>query len=252
MLFNDAKLINSCKQLLGAYKRRELGYCVMPEDSNPNFSNELSEDRLVYFTLPMSLNYQRDSYKLWQAALSTYLDKSVKDVFSIKNSTTMSDEELRNNLLKYKLALQPNKHITTWKTISKTVNNNWGSLGSLFKSVDNDFLKLKELVQGKYKQGFPYLSGPKIFNYWSFIISTYGKIKLKNRHYIDIAPDTHITKCSILLGVITENEAQKMPKEDISIRWRTLLKDSGIDPIDMHPPLWFWSRNNFQYKLNGL
>jgi hypothetical protein len=37
----------------------------MPEDSKPNeFKNQ--EERLVYFTLPMSLNYQRNSYTLWE------------------------------------------------------------------------------------------------------------------------------------------------------------------------------------------
>lgn len=147
--------------------------------------------------------------------------------------------------------MQPNKHISTWQTISKTVSDNWGSLENLFISADYDFLKLKELVQNKHKQGFPYLSGPKIFNYWSFIISTYGKIRLTNRQYIDIAPDTHMTKSSVLLGVITKKEATKLSKEQISLRWRDLLEDSRIDPIDMHPPLWFWSRNNFQFKLGN-
>ncbi|MCL4366936.1 hypothetical protein M1563_02095 [Patescibacteria group bacterium] len=224
----------------------------MPEDSNPNFPDELNEDRLVYFTLPMSLNYQRDSYKLWQAALSTYKDEKTKDIFSIKNSARMSGESLRKKLLKYKLALQPNKHLSTWKAISKTINGNWGSLEYLFTSADYDFLRLKELVQNKHKKDFPYLSGPKIFNYWCFIISTYGKVKLANRQYISIVPDTHIIKCSIKLGVITNSEALRLSREEISNKWRALLKNSNIDPIDMHPPLWFWSRNNFQFKLNNL
>ncbi len=252
MSLNTAQLIGNCKLLLKAYKQGDLGYCVMPEDSSPDFSNDQKENRLAYFTLPMSLNYQRDSYKLWQAALLTYQDKATKDAFSVKNSSSMSDEELRNRLLKYRLALQPNKHIATWKTISKTVSDNWGSFENLFISVNFDFLKLKELVQNKHKKDFPYLSGPKIFNYWSFIISTYGKGNLLNRQFIDIAPDTHITKCSVLLGVITQKEAVKLSKEQISSKWRGLLENSNIDPIDMHPPLWFWSRNNFQFKLKGL
>lgn len=250
MSLDTTNLISNCKLLLKAYKQGGLGCCVMPEDSNPNFSSDLNEERLTYFTLPMSLNYQRDSYKLWQAALLTYQDKETKDVFSIKNSATMSDEALRKKLLKYKLALQPNKHINTWQTISKTVSDNWGSLEGLFLSTGFDFLKLKDLVQNKHKKGLPYLSGPKIFNYWSFIISTYGKVNLSNRQYIDIAPDTHITKCSVLLGVITQEEAAKLSKEQISSKWRFLLENSGINPIDMHPPLWFWSRNDFQFKLH--
>lgn len=249
MTSNSSQLIKNCNHLLEAYKNGDLGYCVMPEDSNPGFAADQYGDRLAYFTLSMALNYQRDSYKLWEAALLTYQDPETRSVFSVKSVTSMSDEDLRSKLSKYKLALQPNKHIATWKTISQTVNTNWGSFGNLFLNANNDFLELRDLVQIKYKKGFPYLSGPKIFNYWSFIISTYGKIKLANRQFIDIAPDTHITKCSVLLGVITQEESVKLTKEQISSRWRSLLENSGINPIDMHPPLWFWSRNNFEFKL---
>jgi hypothetical protein len=251
MDLDRVKIIDNCKTLLQAYRQGKLGYCVMPEDTGPNFHSNLVEDRLTYFTLPMALNYQRNSYKLWQAALLTYQDEKTKDIFSIKTSATISEKRLRIKLMKYKLALQPNKHIDTWKSISKTVNENWGSLKRLLERTENDFLALREIVQHKYKKGFPYLSGPKIFNYWSFIISTYGKVQLKNRKFIEIAPDTHVIKCSVKLGVITEDESTKMSKEQISRRWRALLEKSGIDPIDMHPPLWFWSRNNFQFRLRN-
>lgn len=112
-------------------------------------------------------------------------------------------------------------------------------------------MKLKELVQQKYKKGFPYLSGPKIFNYWAFIIQEYGGAKLINSEYIEIAPDTHVTKCSVLLGVIKKGEAEKIAKEKLSEKWRNILSGSGINPIEMHPPLWFWSKNNFLYKLKN-
>ena len=82
-----------------------------------------------------------------------------------------------------------------------------------------------------------------------FIIQEYGKVKLNNSEFIEIAPDTHITKCSIRLGVITEKEAETLSKEEISEKWRVILKDTKIKPIEMHPPLWFWSRNNFKFKL---
>ena len=243
----NTKLIQNCKKLLDAYKTGELGQTIMPEDSHPNFKN--MEERLVYFTLPMALNYQRDSYKLWESALKTYRDKETKCMFDIKWSAQASEKDLREKLLKYKLALQPNKHISTWQKISQTIYENWGNLSNLIKEADNDFLKLRQLLQTDYKKGFPYLSGPKIFNYWSFIISTYGKQKLSNSKYIEIAPDTHITKCSVLLGVITEKEAEELSKEQISTIWREKLEGSGITPIEMHPPLWFWSRNGFLYEL---
>lgn len=231
-----------------AYESGKLGQTRMPEDSNPGITRITREERLSYFTLPMALNYQRNSYKLWEAALSTFQDPKTRFVFDVKVVSKKSDSELRNALTKYKLALQPNKHIHTWKTISRTINDNWNSFKGFVKSTDGDLLKLKELVEKKHKKGFPYLSGPKIFNYWSFVLGTYGGVSLKNREYIEIAPDTHITQCSVKLGVITQKEADILTKEQISKRWRDILRGSGIDPIDMHPPLWFWSRNGFLFK----
>ena len=245
-----SQLHQNCRLLLEAYKTGKLGQTIMPEDSNPDFTKAEQELRLAYFTLPMALNYQRDSYKLWESALKTYNDEETKFVFDCKKVSEVSVEVLRQALLKYKLALQPRKQVQTWYTIAKTIYGNWGTFTNFIDAVSGDFLVLKQIVQMDYKRGFPYLSGPKIFNYWSFILSTYGNVSLQHRDQIEIAPDTHITQCSVRLGVITEEEALSLSKEDISMRWRNLLNDSGIDPIDMHPPLWFWSRNGFLYDVD--
>jgi len=244
------EFVKICKQLLGAYKSGLLGQTVMPEDSNPGIEKLEREFRLAYFTLPMSLNYQRNSYKLWEAALETFNDQATRFVFNVNQISKISESEVRPALMKYKLALQPNKHINTWMMIAKTINDNWGSFTKFFDAINGDFLTLKQIVNSNFKKGFPYLSGPKIFNYWSFIISTYGGVNLLNRKFIEIAPDTHITQCSVRLGIITAQEARILSKEEISSRWRNILENSGIDPIDMHPPLWFWSRNGFIYELN--
>lgn len=244
-------IIENCRKLLDAYKKGLLGQIVMPEDTNPGLEKISKEERLSYFTLPMSLNYQRDSYKLWQAALKTFLDAETKKVFDVSFVAKQTADDLRSKLLKYKLALQPNKHINTWLTISRTVNDNWGSFSNLIDVSKKDFLKVKNIVQKDFKKGFPYLSGGKIFNYWSFVMGEYGGVNWKNSQYIEIAPDTHITKCSVKLGIITQREAETLSKEKISEKWRILLEGSGINPIDMHPPLWFWSRNGFLFSLEG-
>jgi len=243
----NEEIVSKCRVLLNAYKSGELGQTRMPEDSNPGFSDP--EKRFVYFSLPMALNYQRNSYKLWEACLETFNDPETSVVFDVKTSAELTEDELRAYLTKYKVALQPNKHIATWKKIATTVNDNWSSFSKLVSSVDNDYLKLREVVQKDFKKGFPYLSGPKIFNYWSFILNSYCDASLKNSEFIEIAPDTHVTKCSVLLGVISEEEASFMTREKISERWRGVLHGSGITPIEMHPPLWFWSRNGFVFKL---
>ena len=97
------KIIFNCKKLLQAYRQGQLGYMKMPEDSNPNFSDEEKEIRLVYFTLPMSLNYQRDSYKLWESVLNTFNDSETKMIFDVNASANLDEEKLRNFLLRYKI-----------------------------------------------------------------------------------------------------------------------------------------------------
>lgn len=244
---NRQNIINKCKILLQAYKNNQLWYMKMPEDEHPDFWNK--ELSLVYFTLPMALNYQRNSYTLRENAKKAYQDSQTKDIFDLQKVKDMEDALLREKLIKYKVALQPNKHIQTWKTIATTIVTHRWSLENLFEATAYDFLELKKYIQNMYKSGFPYLSGPKIFNYRSFVIQTYGNITLENSDFIEIAPDTHVTQCSVKLWVITEQEAEILSKEEISKRWRDILQWTWINPIDMHSPLRFRSRNNFLFSL---
>lgn len=237
-----------CLELRKAYEEDQLGNQIMPEDTHPEFANE--EERLSYFTLPMSLNYQRNSYALWEAAKLAFEDAQTKSIFSVATVASLSPDELRPLLMKYKVALQPNKHINTWHRISSTIANEWGTIENMLSSLDYDFLKIQEAIQVTYKKGFPYLSGPKIFHYWSYILGEYCGVLLKNRDFIQIAPDTHVIQCSIRLGVLTQKEALKMSRDEISTRWREILAGTGLSPIDMHSPLWFWSKNSFSYALS--
>ena len=75
--------IEKIDKLYNAYKSGKLGGEIMPEDSNPNLPIDSIENYL-YFTLPMSLNYQRNSYKLWESAKKTYEDSKTNFIFSPK------------------------------------------------------------------------------------------------------------------------------------------------------------------------
>ncbi|MDR2541199.1 MAG: hypothetical protein LBD11_05555 [Candidatus Peribacteria bacterium] len=121
----------------------------------------------------MALNYQRNSYKLRESALATWNDPITREVFNIQTSFQLSKDQLREKLMKYKVALQPNKHIDTRSTISTTIATHWGDITTMLDSTGYDFLALKTLIQNTHKKGFPYISGPKIFNYWSYILQSY-------------------------------------------------------------------------------
>jgi hypothetical protein len=243
------KIKAQCQELKTAYEKGLLGNIQMPEETHPEFASMTKENLLSYYTMPMALNYQRNSYKLWESAKKTYEDKEINWVFDISKAQKKSAEKLRLALLKYKLALQPNKHIQTWHKISTSFYNNYETIEKFFTIHDADYLKIKNTVQITHKKDYPYLSGPKIFNYWCHIIQRYGGIRMQNSNFIEIAPDTHVIQASIKLGIFSLEDAEKLKKDEINNIWREFLSGTGIDPIDMHSPLWFWSRSGFKYEL---
>lgn len=79
---NDS-ILKIVDKLISMYESGELGGEIMPEDANPQFEKSSNENYL-YFTLPMALNYQRNSYTLWENALKTYNDETTRFVFNPK------------------------------------------------------------------------------------------------------------------------------------------------------------------------
>lgn len=219
-----------------------LGGKEMPEDENPGL-DKLSAENLLYFTLPMALNYQRNSYKLWEAANKTYADPETKNVFNPVAVLKMSAMELRKALTKHKVALQPNKHPEIWRTLCHTFSH--VPIDQFLKNLDFDIEKIKSHIQ-KNKKVFPYLSGPKILNYWLYVLGNYTEFQFKNRQHITIAPDTHVIQASVRLGLLEESETTRGDvREYVASLWENLLADESIMPIDVHTPLWLWSRGGF-------
>lgn len=241
-------LIEKCENLIQAYRSGGLGDCRLPEDNAPSFAPHELEQLLIYYTLPMAVNYRRNSTQLWEAARSSYDDPATKAIYSVEYSSQVSQEVLKEHLLKYRVAMQPNRHTLTWQTIAKTIQAQWGSIEQLLASTNFDFIELRNMVQNRERRGFPYLAGPKLFNYWCFILGEKCGIELSNKEHIDIAVDTHVLKCSIRLGVITEEESRTLSTSQIAGAWRSRLKSSHIAPTSLNVPLWFWSRSGFTFK----
>lgn len=240
-------ILDKVNTLIKMYKNGELGGEVMPEDANPNFSKERLEN-YIYFTLPMALNYQRNSYTLWESALKTYNDKETSFVFNPKLCLSKSFEEVQYALTKYKLALQKQKQTEIWLSLCNTFVELYdGDIRKLFDSLDNDVNKIRDFIQKENKKKFPYLSGTKICNYWLYVIWQYKEREYKNIENLTVAPDTHVCKASFRLGLITEEELNSSNVQQIVIdRWQELFSDTKYKPIDIHTPLWLWSRNGFK------
>lgn len=243
---NKKAILENVQKLLKMYKEGKLGGEVMPEDANPHLPLDSNENYL-YYTLPMALNYQRNSYTLWEGALKTYQDEETRFVFNPKEVIKRSFAEVQSALVKYKVALQKQKQTEIWITLCNTIINLLdGDIRNLFIYNDNDVNKIRDYVQKTHKKEFPYLSGTKICNYYLYVIYQYTERRYSNIECLTVAPDTHVCKATHRLGLITDKELESSNVQLIVIeRWQELLKDTSYKPIDVHTPLWLWSRGGF-------
>lgn len=244
---NKKIILDNVDKLMAMYKNGYLGGEVMPEDANPNLRKDSLENYL-YFTLPMALNYQRNSYTLWESALKTYTDDEIRFVFNPKVCLEKSFEEVQYALTKYKVALQKQKQTEIWLSLCNTFVEIFdGDIRKLFDKLDNDVNKIRDFIQKENKKKFPYLSGMKICNYWLYVIYQYTDRKYKNIECLTVAPDTHVCKATHRLGLITDDEFNSSNVQQIVIdRWQELFKDTKYKTIDIHTQLWLWSRNGFK------
>ena len=244
---NKKSILEKVDILYMMWKNGELGGEVMPEDANPKFE-KASLENYLYFTLPMALNYQRNSYTLWQSAKKTYEDEETRFVFNPKICIKKSFEEVQYALTKYKVALQKQKQTEIWLSLCNTFVELYdGDIRKLFNSLDNDVDKIRNFIQKDNKKKFPYLSGTKICNYWLYVIYQYTDRKYKDIENLTVAPDTHVCKATHKLGLITEEEFVSNNVQEIVIkRWQELFNNTNYKPIDIHTPLWLWSRNGLK------
>lgn len=210
---------------------------VYPEELSKN-----SRERYLYFTLAPALNFQRSSPAMWAAAFKTWQDPETNYLFFPEKVVKTSREKVQKDLIKHKLGLQKNKHTDIWMILSKAFNAHYeNDPRKLMEAGNWDVVEIHKIIQQDKRKDFPYISGPKMSNYWLYILSQYTDADFKNMHEISIIPDTHVLQCSLKLGISGEH----MTPIEVAALWKELLRDGKLSPVQMHPVLWNWSRNNF-------
>lgn len=243
----NESFLENVKLLIQMHNAGLLGGETMPEDALLGIVPKVEMPNVL--TLGMSLNYQRNSYSLWKAIAQAYLDEGTRWIFNPLAVSKRNIDELRLALLQYRVALQPNRHPAIWKSVSKGIvqSSSKGDVLGLIESVQFDVAILKNMMQVTRKSEFPYLSGPKIFNYWLYVMETYTGVKWKSRELITVAPDTHIMKATVKLGLCSSEVLNGTTdnRKVVAEAWEKALLGSGFAPIDVHTPLWLWSRAGF-------
>lgn len=238
--------LDKVRHLLALYEQGRIPTLAQHE-VNPGLPLA-SRENYLYFTLPVCINFQRNSPAMWAAALATWEDETTRYVFFPEKLAETPIEQIRADLVRHKLALQPNKHVLIWTTIAKTLHDHYqDDPRKIIEEADSDAGELIQLLQKTHRKRFPYLSGPKLSNYWPFILSLYTSVKFTNPQEISIIPDTHVLQSSAKLGIVPLGATSLQ----VELAWKELLKDSGINPSQVHPVLWHWSRNKFQPEVQS-
>ena len=96
----------------------------------------------------MALNYQRNSYTLWESALKTYEDPETNFVFIPAKVINAEYEAVQKGLTKYRLALQKNKQTDIWLKLCQTFTElSDGSVIKFANNLDNDVNKIRHFMQ---------------------------------------------------------------------------------------------------------
>lgn len=200
----------------------------------------------LYFTLPVAINFQRSSPAMWESALKTWNDPKTRYVFFPEKTSRKNRTAVQKSLAKHRLAVQTNKHPEIWTKISDTLHKYFGGdPQNVLFAGGMDVRKILQIVQCDRKADFPYLSGAKMANYWLYILNQFTDAKLKNMNKISIIPDTHVIQSSVRLGLVKKDAEQGK----VALAWTELLEGSEINPVDMHPVLWNWSRSGFMPEV---
>lgn len=211
---------------------------------HPDFKKD-SRENYLYFTLPCAINFQRSSPALWQSALNTYNDRKTKYLFYPEKVIKTPNEKVKKDLAKYNLAAQRNRHSLVWYRLCKTLHDSFNDDPRvLIAKYNSDVLAIFDLLASR-KKDFPCLSGPKISNYWLYIITLFTDAKLKNLQEISIIPDSHVVAASKQLKIVDE----KATPDIVAKKWKEILTGTGKSPMEFHSVLWHWSRAKFEPKV---
>lgn len=221
------------------YQRGEFGPVV--HETVPD-GDSGSRARYLYFTLAPSINFQRRSEAMWSAAFQTFQDPKTSFVFFPEN-TDRRNADYATALACHGLATLRQRHTWIWLSISETLRREFHSdPRSLLASCGYDVVKVKDYVTAN-RRCFPYLSGPKLLNYWLYMVSCFTDAELVNRGAISIIPDVHITRATAKIGLAS---ASSLTSAAVVERvWREFLDGTDLVPCDLHGPLWRWSRLGF-------
>lgn len=238
---------------------------AMPEDAQPKEVEEGSVEHLIFITLTLALDYQRDADQLWNAGRITYEDPQTRYLFDLQQVHESPIETISNDMQKHALRKKIEKDPMIWKTICSSFCRYWdGSPEKFLTGCGWDsrgiLKRLKDdgnLVDGKIERHFPHLRGDKIGPLWIRMLrDNVGCTQLTNLDKVPIPVDIHIARASLTLGLVRGSYSGSLNDLFREIRrvWFEGVKNQDLGhrqmcALDVDSALWTLSKYGCTNRL---
>ncbi len=230
----------------------------MPEDIMPKGVIKGSFEHIMFITLTVSIDYQRDAPALWEASRKTFEDPNTRYLFDPKALHETSFRKVVKDMQKYKLSKKLQKDAYIWRTVGVTFYKKWnGNPLNFLQDCNLDapiiLKRLKidtHLYNGRWVTDYPYLRGDKIGPLWLRMLrDNVGIMQLRNLDKVPIPVDIHVARATLTTGVVrgefrgSLNDLFRYVRKAWfgSVNGLT-IKNRSMIALDVDEPLWHLSR----------
>jgi len=230
----------------------------MPEDTPPQGIALGSPDHIIFLTLTVAIDYQRDAPALWDAARETWEDPETRYLFDPHVVSTAPLDQVVGDMKKHRLSKKHTKDTKIWRAVAESFAQKWGGdprnfLADCGEDAPTILRRLKEdrhRQDGEIKYDFPYLGGDKIGPLWLRMLrDNAGVATLKNLDQVPIPVDVHIARASLCLGMVNGTYSGRIKPifQEIRDAWAESVKGLEVAgrpmiALDVDEPLWHLSK----------
>ncbi len=234
------------------------GNALMPEDVTPLGVERGSLGHLLFTTLTVAIDYQRDAISLWASARKSHDDPDTHYLFDPPALHETKPKKIIEDMQKHGLSKKPQKDAYIWRTVGISFFKKWGSDPKNFLADCNlDAVDILRRLRsdahsrnGRQVADFPYLRGDKIGPLWLRILrDNIGIDNIKRLQEVPIPVDIHIARASLAIGVVRGTFSGKLVDLFPLVRKAWFDSVKGLDAgsremiaLDVDEPLWHLSK----------
>jgi len=232
--------------------------CDMPEDEPPTGVTRGTLDHIIFLTLTVAIDYQRDAHALWDAARQTWEDLETRFLFDPDEVSEAPAEVVLPAMKKHRLSKKHTNDAKIWQTVAGSFARKWdGDPRHFLADCEWDApTVLRRLKEDRHRsevrvaKDFPFLGGNKIGPLWLRMLRDNACVtNLRNLDLVPIPVDVHIARASLSLGIVNGSYSGAMEPlfRQIRTAWAESVKGLEVEgrpmiALDVDEPLWHLSK----------